>query len=252
METPEERILGYGITTLGVQGSIGRLAEWLTQGERGRYFVCANPHSIEVARRDAFFSAAIREADLVVPDGIGMVFASRLLGGSIRERVTGSDIFLGLSEELRRAAGHRYFFLGSTRETLRMIEERMGRDFPWVTVAGTYAPPFAEELCEDENGRIIEAVNAGRVDVLWVGMTAPKQEKWVFRNRSRLDVKLIGPVGAVFDFYSGRVKRSHPLFQRIGLEWLPRLIREPARLWRRNLVSNPRFLLRVLRERGRK
>jgi N-acetylglucosaminyldiphosphoundecaprenol N-acetyl-beta-D-mannosaminyltransferase len=245
-----EDILGYRITTLGIGQCVDRAAGWVARGERGRYFVCANPHSLETARRDAVFSAAIGAADLVVPDGIGMVLASRLLGGSIRERVTGSDMFLGLCQRLRGDPGRRAFFLGSTQETLRIIEEKMARDFPWVTVAGTYSPPFADELDEGENRRIIEAVNSARTDVLWVGMTAPKQEKWVFRNRERLDVACVGPVGAVFDFYSGRVKRSHPFFQRIGLEWFPRLIREPGRLWRRNLVSNPRFLLRVLRERS--
>ena len=90
-----------------------------------------------------------------------------------------------------------------------------------------------------------DAINEARPDVLWVGMTAPKQEKWIYENRSGLDVKFIGPIGAVFDFYAGSVKRSHPLFQRMGLEWLPRLIRQPRRLWRRNFISNPSFLLRV-------
>ena len=96
---------------------------------------------------------------------------------------------------------------------------------------------------------MVEAINRAKPDVLWVGMTAPKQEKWVRQHRDRLEVRFIGPVGAVFDFFIGRVQRSHPLFQRLGLEWLPRLLQEPRRLWRRNFISNPSFLLRVLRAR---
>ena len=96
---------------------------------------------------------------------------------------------------------------------------------------------------------MIEAVNTAKPDVLWVGMTAPKQEKWIYQNRDKLDVKFIGAIGAVFDFYAGTVKRPHPIFQKMGLEWLPRLCSEPRRLWRRNFVSNPLFMLRVIKAR---
>jgi N-acetylglucosaminyldiphosphoundecaprenol N-acetyl-beta-D-mannosaminyltransferase len=96
---------------------------------------------------------------------------------------------------------------------------------------------------------MVEAVNRVRPDILWVGMTAPKQEKWIYLNRNRLEVRFIGAVGAVFDFYAGNVKRSHPIFQRLGLEWLPRLLREPRRLFKRNFVSSPLFLYRVFRQR---
>ena len=122
----------------------------------------------------------------------------------------------------------------------------MGRDFPKVRVAGVYSPAFRDVFSAEENAAMVAAINAARPDVLWVGMTAPKQEKWVRQHRDQLDVRFIGPVGAVFDFFIGRVKRSHPLFQRLGLEWLPRLLQEPRRLWRRNFVSNPSFLLRVI------
>ena len=99
------------------------------------------------------------------------------------------------------------------------------------------------------NQKMIEAINRVKPDVLWVGMTAPKQEKWIYQNKDKLDVKFIGAIGAVFDFYAGTKKRSQPFFQKIGLEWLPRLLGEPRRLWHRNFVSNPVFLMRVLRQR---
>jgi N-acetylglucosaminyldiphosphoundecaprenol N-acetyl-beta-D-mannosaminyltransferase len=147
---------------------------------------------------------------------------------------------------LNATKGKRYFFLGSTEEVLEMIKANMARDYPNIIVAGTYSPPFKPEFSEEDNRAMHEAINRAKPDVLWVGMTAPKQEKWIYQNKAALNVRFIGAIGAVFDFYVGRIKRSHPAFQRVGLEWLPRLIQEPRRLWRRNFVSNPKFLIRVI------
>lgn len=241
-----ENILGYNVSSASKEDCYEQILAWMASEEKGKYFVCANPHSIQVARKDPRFHEAIQHADLVVPDGIGIVLASRIHGGSIRERVTGSDIFWGLNSALNRAKGHNVFFLGSTEATLAKIEERMQKDFPNVAVAGVYSPPYKSEFSVDDNESMVAAVNQVQPDVLWVGLTAPKQEKWIYQNRHRLQVKIIGAIGAVFDFYTGTVKRSHPFFQKAGLEWLPRLVREPRRLWRRNLVSNPAFLSRVI------
>jgi N-acetylglucosaminyldiphosphoundecaprenol N-acetyl-beta-D-mannosaminyltransferase len=112
--------------------------------------------------------------------------------------------------------------------------------------AGAYSPPFKEVFSEADSRKMVDAVNAAKPDVLWVGMTAPKQEKWIHQHRDRLNVRFIGAVGAVFDFYTGRVKRSSPVFQKLGLEWLPWLIQEPRRLFYRNFVSTPKFLIKVL------
>lgn len=241
-----ENILGYNVSAASKEDCNEQILAWMASGEKGRYFVCANPHSLEVARGDSIFHEAIRHADLVVPDGAGIVLASRIHGGKIRERVTGSDIFWELNNSLNRAKGHKVFFLGSTEANLARIRERMRADFPNITVAGVYSPPFKSEFTPAENERMVAAVNDAQADVLWVGMTAPKQEKWIFQNRHELQAKIIGAIGAVFDFYTGNVKRPHPFFQRAGLEWLPRLVREPGRLWRRNFVSNPAFLSRVV------
>jgi len=241
-----ENILGYGITTKSVDACTEEILGWVRNNEQGRYLVCANPHSLEAAREDPLFQEALKKADMVLPDGIGIIIASKLLGGTIRERVTGSDIFRELNKGLARRGGCSVFFLGSTEETLGKIRSKMAIDCPGLRVAGTYSPPFRAVFSESENAAMAAAVNAARPDVLWVGMTAPKQEKWIYQHRARLNVKVIGAIGAVFDFYTGRVKRSNPVFLRMGLEWLPRLLQEPRRLWRRNFVSNPAFLLRVI------
>lgn len=250
--TPDtESILGIPVSYLSHAACIGKIMAWINEGKMGRNLVCANPHSLEVARWDRIFRDALMAADLVIPDGFGILLASRILGGRIRERVTGSDIFLGLNQALNREGGRSVFFLGSTEDTLVEIQRRFINDFRQVRVAGTYSPPFRLEFSEAENRAMVAAVNEARPDVLWVGMTAPKQEKWLWRNRAQLLVGASAAVGAVFDFYTGKVQRSSPVFQRLGLEWLPRLLREPQRLWRRNLLSSPTFMARVLAQRVR-
>ena len=251
MSIKNDNILGYQITCSDVNACIEQILSWIEAGQMGKYFVCTNPNALEVARKDGVFSCAIKEADLVVPDGVGVVIASKILGRGIRERVTGHDIFWHLCLALNRKKGIRCFFLGATDETLLKIFEKMKMDFPSIEVAGFYSPPFKAEFSADDNRSMIEAINRVKPDVLWVGMTAPKQEKWIYHNKDQLDVKFIGAIGAVFDFYAGNVKRSPQWFLDHGLEWLPRLVQEPKRLWKRTLISAPLFLTRVVAERFR-
>lgn len=244
-----EFILGYPITRNSKEACISDIVTWIEYGKTEKYFVCANPHSLVVAETDPLFEAAIKNADMVTPDGVGIVVASRILGGQIFDRVTGSDIFFGLSNILNEKGKYSYFFLGSTRDNLATIQERMDRDFPNITVAGTFSPPFKADFSEEDDCMMIEEINRAKPDVLWVGMTAPKQEKWIYRNKGKLHVRFIGPIGAVFDFYTRTVTRSHPWFQKHGFEWFPRLLKQPRRLWRRNFVSGPVFLIRILKQR---
>jgi N-acetylglucosaminyldiphosphoundecaprenol N-acetyl-beta-D-mannosaminyltransferase len=241
-----ESVLSFPVTTLGVSEAVALVHSWIKSPSGMRYVVCANPHSLVTAKRDPAFSAALTDSDLSIPDGIGIVLASRISGGSIRTRITGYDIFAGICRALDREGGRSVFFLGASEDTLRIIRDRFHRDYPQLTVAGTYSPPFAATFSADEDAEMIRQVNAAKPDVLFVGMTAPKQEKWIHQHRNQLQSSVALAIGAVFDFYSGRIKRSHPAFQRAGLEWLPRLLREPRRLWRRNLVSSPVFVWRVL------
>jgi len=246
-----ERLLGYPVSRSSARELARSVGAWIEQGETRHWFACLNPHSLEVAERDANFKSSLNDADFLVPDGVGMLIASKRLGGEIRERVTGHDIFAAVHDQLAATGGCRIFFLGSSPDVLEKITARFARDYPTLTLAGVYSPPYKPAFNDADNAAMIEAVNAARPDVLWVGMTAPKQEKWIAANIVKLDVGFVGAIGAVFDFYAGTIKRSSPVFQRLGLEWLPRLIQEPRRLWYRNLVSNPRFLLRVLAARLR-
>ncbi len=243
-----ENILEYSVVLADKSQCLSVICEWIANDSPPRSFICANPHSLYEASKDKLFRLALLDADLVTPDGSGIVLASKILGGGIRNRITGSDIFWGLNEFLKDKQKTKHFFLGSTESTLEKIKEKMGVDYPHIDIVGTYSPPFKKEFDEGDNQAMVEAINAVTPDVLWVGLTAPKQEKWIYANKDKLDVNFIGAIGAVFDFYADNIKRSHPVFQRMGLEWLPRLLQEPKRLWRRNFISSPMFLLQVFKQ----
>ena len=244
-----DTILDFPITRADRDTCVAQIRSWIeTSAREPRFVFCVNPHSIMSARRDPEFAAALIGADLRVPDGAGMVWASRILGGGIRTRVTGSDLFDGVMTNINAGGGRSCFLLGAGADTLDQMAERMSHQFPAVRIAGRYSPPFAATFAAEENDAMVSAVNAAAPDILWIGMTQPKQEKWAWQNRGRLRAGVVIPIGAVFDFYTGRVRRPGSAIQRIGLEWLVRLSREPRRLWRRNLDS-PLFLWLVLFDR---
>ena len=209
-------------------------------------FACANPHSLVVAQHDDMFQSALTKANLVVADGVGVTFMARLVGVNIGPRITGTDYFLAVLNALPQRGGGRVFFLGSSQRVLGLIAKRFAVDFPSLTLCGALSPPFGS-WSNEENRRMVQVMHDAKPDVLWVGMTAPKQEKWVEANRRQLNAPVIGSIGAVFDFYAGTYARAPQWICRIGLEWAYRFILEPRRMWERNVVSAPKFVWLVLR-----
>jgi N-acetylglucosaminyldiphosphoundecaprenol N-acetyl-beta-D-mannosaminyltransferase len=202
--------------------------------------VCANPHSLIVARADQLFRVALRSASAVVADGVGCVVGAALAGVTIGPRITGFNFFRALMSALQTRGCGRVFFFGSSDSVLAILSQRCRQDFPSLAIA-TMSPSFGD-WSQDENDRFIERINASLPDVLWIAMTAPKQEKWMIANAARLHAPVIGCIGAVFDYYAGAVRRAPQWVCDLGLEWLYRLAGEPKRLWRRTLVSAPQFL----------
>ncbi|MEI7824382.1 MAG: WecB/TagA/CpsF family glycosyltransferase [Chlorobiaceae bacterium] len=245
-ESSSEDILGYQVINCGLKDCLQAINDWIATETSCGVLLCLNPHSYAVSRGNCVFGHALHDADWLVPDGAGIAFASRWLNGTIDERITGSDIFSGVHQSLQRMGGKSVFFLGSSVEILEIICQKMAHDYPDIQVSGAFSPPYKTEFSEEDSLKMVNAINAASPDVLWVGMTAPKQEIWLFQNRYRLRVKFAAGIGAVFDFYAGNVNRSHPVFQQLGLEWLPRLLHDPLRLWRRTFVSAPIFLWYVL------
>jgi N-acetylglucosaminyldiphosphoundecaprenol N-acetyl-beta-D-mannosaminyltransferase len=249
VDTGESKLFGITINCNGLALNICHVVEHIKNRRPGFcYMACVNPHSLVVASKDGSFKAALQQADILIPDGAGIVLAARILRLPIRERIAGSDFFLALSDAAERNGGLKYFFLGSTNEVLERVQKRLATDYPSIRICGTYSPPYKEEFDDVDNKTMIDLINKAKPDVLWVGMTAPKQEKWIFRNRDKLSVPFVAAIGAVFDFYAGTVKRPSPMWQKLGLEWLGRFFQEPRRLWRRNFISTPIFLYWVLKE----
>lgn len=250
MRDEAESVRGLWVTTQSFADVRRLLVRWAGLQNGPRYFCCVNAHSAEMAHRDAAFMTALQRADVLVADGFGVILASRILGGQIRERATGPDLFLAVSKALDEAGGYSVYYLGGSEETLRKIRERHAERFPRLAIAGTYSPPFRDAFTEDDLAAMADRVNQAAPNVLWIGLGAPKQEKWILANRERLRVPLCGPVGAMFDYFAGNVPMPPRWVERAGLHWAYRLYRNPRRLWRRNLDS-PRFLVHVIADRIR-
>ncbi len=203
-----------------------------------------NPHSYCMSKKDERFAHVLKNSDILLPDGIGIVWASKVLNQKKIEKIAGFDIFMFLMNHLNDTSGS-CFFLGAAETTLELIKDRAAKEFPNVTVH-TYSPPYKKEFSKEDNTLMHQQVNVCKPDVLFVGMTAPKQEKWAFQNQNEINASIICSIGAVFDFYAGTVKRSSDFWIKIGLEWFPRFLKEPRRLAERNLVSTPKFIFEVL------
>ncbi|MEH6656452.1 WecB/TagA/CpsF family glycosyltransferase [Leeuwenhoekiella marinoflava] len=202
-----------------------------------------NQYSYCVAQKDSVFKTTLKESDILLPDGVGIVIAALMRGQKIK-KIAGAEIHHHLLERLNKVNGS-CFYMGSSEATLGKIKERITREYPNIRVA-TYSPPFKDEFSDIDNLQIIDTVNNFEPDVLFVGMTAPKQEKWAFENKSLLNTKTICAIGAVFDFYAGTVKRPSDFWIKLKLEWFIRLIKEPKRMWKRYLYYGPVFIFSIL------
>ena len=216
----------------------------------GKYLInTINAHSYNVAQKDPDFAEALKKGDYLIPDGASILRACHLLNAKSqpKERIAGWDLFEFEMNRLNEKGG-KCFFMGSSEKVLSLIKQRAATDYPNIVVE-TYSPPYKPEFSEEDNQNIINAINNANPDLLWIGMTAPKQEKWAYRHWNELNIKChCGTIGAVFDFFAGTYQRAPEWWQKHSLEWLYRLIKEPKRMWRRYLIGNPLFLWNILKE----
>jgi len=205
-----------------------------------------NANAYNVAQTDKKFAEALHASDILLPDGISVVFAVRILKQKRLYKIAGADLFQYEMNKLNKTGG-KCFFLGSNIATLNKIEANANKVYPNVKIF-TYSPPYVKEFSEDESLKMISEINKVEPDVLFIGMTAPKQEKWAFQHYDKLKVGHIGCIGAVFDFFAGNIKRAPRWMINIGLEWLYRLLKEPRRMWRRYLIGNTKFMYSIMIE----
>lgn len=224
-----------------------------------------NAHSYNVAQQDGLYAEALVNGDYLIPDGESIVKACRWLKGKSqpKERIAGWDLFAFEMEKVNdnvnvnenvndnvndNHSRKRVMFMGSSERVLGLIRERAAVDYPNIEVE-TYSPPYKSEFSDEDNQSIIKAINDANPDLLWIGMTAPKQEKWTYAHWNELNIHChVGTIGAVFDFYAGTARRAPLWWQEHGIEWLYRLLKEPKRMWRRYVIGNPLFIWNMIKE----
>jgi len=217
-----------------------------------------NAHSFNIAQKDELFTEALTNGDYLIPDGASIVKACRWLKAKSqpKERIAGWDLFAFEMQRLENESADRkddsrklkVMFVGSSESVLKKIEKRAALNYPHLDVI-TLSPPYKREFSDEDISAIIKTINAANPDLLWIGMTAPKQEKLVYQHWHELDIHChVGTIGAVFDFYAGTVKRAPKSWQDHSSEWLYRFLRNPKRMWRRYLLGNPLFLWHIFME----
>ena len=209
-----------------------------------------NQYSYCIGEQDSDFKKALKKSDILLPDGVGIVAAAKFLTNSVIKKISGTDLHEHFLRDLN-AKGGSCFYLGSSTSTLEKIQERLKKEYPYIK-GHFYSPPFKAEFSMEDSKEMIERVNDVNPDVLFIGMTAPKQEKWAVTFKSFLNTNYICSIGAVFDFYAGTVKRPNKIWINMGLEWLGRMISEPKRLYKRYLIYGPMFAFMLVQHKRKK
>lgn len=231
-------VLGVGVSLINMNRALDQIDEWIRVGER-TYVCVTSVHGVMECQRSDELRTIVNHAGMVTPDGMPLVWLGRAKDKEVK-RVYGPDLLLA---ELSWSAksGHSHFFYGGGPGVAARLASQMQKRFEGLKVAGTMEPPFAplDKLATAETAA---EINQAKPDIVWVGISTPKQERWMAAMRPQLKAPVLIGVGAAFDFHSGLVRQAPPWIQRSGLEWLFRLITEPRRLWRRYLVNNPWFV----------
>jgi N-acetylglucosaminyldiphosphoundecaprenol N-acetyl-beta-D-mannosaminyltransferase len=235
------RVLGVRIQPIQIPQVIEAMESWIAEGSGSRYIAVTGMHGIAESLRNPQLRESLNAADLVVPDGMPLVWLGRWHGYGLKRRVYGPE----LMETFCRTTGSRYrhfFYGGAAGVAQRLAEVESSRH--GIQVAGTFTPPF-RPLTVSEQGNIVRLINSASADILWVGLSTPKQEQWMYEYSQKLQAPVIVGVGAAFDFHTGRLRQAPVWMREHGLEWLYRLWREPRRLWRRYLVYGAQFAWNV-------
>jgi len=245
---PRVDVLGVGISAVDMEKAVEEVARWIRNGEQ--HYVCVTGvHGVMESQRDPTLRRIHNESGLTTPDGMPMVWAAHWAGAGDVTRVYGPDLMLRLCERAVRE-GWSSFFYGGKEGVPDLLARRLRVLFPGLKVVGTYSPPF-RPMTEEEDRDVVARINTARPDLLWVGLSTPKQEQWMARHMVKLNAGVLLGVGAAFDIHAGLLPQAPGWMQRAGLEWFYRLTKEPRRLWRRYLASIPLFMWKMMRSHPR-
>ncbi|TDH58464.1 glycosyltransferase [Dankookia rubra] len=247
-EVARLNVLGVDVSVINPALALDTIRRWI-EGHERRYVCVTGVHGIMESHRNETIRRIHNQAGLVTPDGMPLVWLLRLAGNRDVSRVYGPDLMLSVLE-CSQDLGWRHYLYGASTETLFALRSEITRRFPGAVIAGSYSPPF-RPLSASEDAEIISAINGSAADIVWVGLSTPKQELWMAEHREKLNAAVLIGVGAAFDFHAGRIRQAPKFMQRSGLEWLFRLILEPRRLYKRYLVNNPAFIFLLLVQKAR-
>lgn len=239
-ELPRTEILGLGVSAITFADAIAAIDAFVRSG-RPHYVCITGAHGVIESRSDPHLLAIHNAADLVTPDGMPLVWMSRLLGRTATERVYGPDLMRAITR-LSPSRGYRHFYYGGAPGVAEALSARLQNANPGLSVVGTCCPPF-RSLSREEDEAVVAQINAARPDIVWVGLSTPKQENWMASHLGRIDAPVMIGVGAAFDFLAGTKRQAPVWMQKRGLEWLFRLVSEPKRLFARYMKIVPLFLL---------
>jgi N-acetylglucosaminyldiphosphoundecaprenol N-acetyl-beta-D-mannosaminyltransferase len=235
-------VLGVGVSAINMAQALETIEGWISRGDR-RYVCVSGVHGIMESQADPVLRDIHNSAGLVTPDGMPLVWLSRMHGHEHVERVYGPDLMLALCGR-SGSRGYRHFLYGGAGVVPALLTARLPQRFPRLIIVGRYSPPF-RPLTAEEDADVVRMINESGADIVWVGLSTPKQERWMREHVGRLEAAALIGVGAAFDFHAGVKKQAPRWMQRNGLEWLFRLGSEPRRLWKRYLINNPRFVYGV-------
>ena len=247
-EPPCTQVLGIPIHIIDRDGVVRHMEQWIVERDKCRWIAATCSYVVMEGYHNPRFKTILKSADLSVPDGL---WTSWFAGRRATERsiqVRGSDLLWTFCETASQD-GYRNFFYGDTERVLARLTRRLHDHFPALNIVGTHSPPF-RILTAEEDAQIVKRINEASPDVLWVGLSTPKQHEWIFEHRERLNVPVIVAVGAAFKFVSGEAKSAPPRLSKWGMEWVWRLMHEPKRSWHRALFLGPQFIAHALLELG--
>jgi N-acetylglucosaminyldiphosphoundecaprenol N-acetyl-beta-D-mannosaminyltransferase len=237
-------VLGVRVNAVQIPNVIEQMERWTSKADTCHFIAVTGMHGVTEAQHDPLFKQVLNSADLVVPDGMPLVWLGRHHGYTLPHRVYGPELMQAFCTET--GSKYRHFFYGGMPGVPSLLAETLEKKFGIHTV-GMYSPPF-RQLSKEEDAEILGFINLAKPDVLWIGLSTPRQEHWMYEHRSKLRVPVVVGVGAAFDFNTGRIKQAPVWMREHGLEWAFRLLQEPRRLWRRYLVYGSEFVWDVALE----
>ena len=237
-----QNVLGVGVSAVNMDSAVRLIQRWIDCGER-RYVCVTGVHGVMESQRSVELRRIHNNAGMVTPDGMPLAWLLQAAGYKDSDRVCGPELMPRILVD-SQARGDRHFLYGATEETLQRLQLRLLEFAPQARIVGALSPPF-RPLTEAEDAAEVEFINACAPDIIWIGLSTPKQELWMASHRARLTAAALIGVGAAFDVHADVRKRAPQFLRRTGFEWTWRLLTEPRRLWRRYLVNNPRFVTLV-------